>query len=111
MLATSASFVRTAAGAFGTLIFAGLCVAGATVPAQANELAYTARSEVVRTQDLNLTSAAGRDTLASRIDAAAERVCATRATDIASRADHNRCLREAVATARAQASTITTASN
>lgn len=111
MFATSTSFFRSAAGAFGTLILAGLCVAGATAPAQANEARYTVRSEVVRTQDLNLASAAGRDTLSSRIETAAERVCATQASDIASRADHNRCLRDAVATARAQISTVTAASN
>ncbi len=99
MIAASSDFARTAFGTLGTLIFAGLCLAGATAPAYAFELGRSARSEVVRTGDLNLASNAGRETLADRIEAAADRVCVTGTSDVAGRLEQSRCRRNAVAAA------------
>jgi UrcA family protein len=102
MIVDTATVTRATFGTLGTLLFAGICLAGATVPARANELGSSARTEVVRTGDLNLASPAGRDTLAGRIQAAAERVCAARPSDIAARMEQNRCLREAVGAANSR---------
>jgi UrcA family protein len=81
MIASATNASRSFVGAAATLLFAGLCIAGA--PAQA--AAHTSlsvngdgqRVAIVSHADLDLGSKAGRDTLDARIRTAARKVCTT----------------------------------
>ncbi len=98
---TNDSLIRTIAGTFGTLIFAGACLVAAAGPAAAQE---TSQSKVVSYSDLNVGSTQGRNALDARIKAAAHSVCNVGAHDLISRSQEIRCYNEAVANARAQMS-------
>ncbi len=104
----SDTVTRAVAGTIGTLVCAGLCLAGAAAPAQAETVTRTA---LVHYQDLNLASADGRATLDKRIRIASERVCASDEMTLASRTNHNRCIGNAISGAQAQLSGNVTASN
>lgn len=112
---TASSVTRATIGGFGTLFFAGLCLAGAMVPARADattaDVVQVARTETVRTADLNLAAPAGRHTLEQRIEAAARRVCDTQPGDLASRSLRAKCLKDAIADARAQMSMTVASAN
>ncbi len=101
MFATSIndSIVRATVGVFGTAVFAGLCLLGATAPAQAAE---SPRVTTVSYSDLNLSDAKGREALDTRILQAARSVCQTNSNDTASRIAESRCIREAVDAAQSQ---------
>lgn len=112
-ITTSETLARAAAGTFGTLFCAGLCLVAAAAPAApaSAETASVVRTEQVRYGDLDLASADGRATLDHRIRAASRRVCASDAVTLASRSAVNRCVDNAIGGARAQLSDTVTASN
>lgn len=94
------SVQRSIIGSIGTILCAGLCVAGAAGPAEAAE-APAARVQTVSYADLNLANAAGRAALDQRIKAAAESVCSSGLNDTAARTAESRCVRDAIAAATA----------
>ncbi len=100
MFASASNFSRTFSAAAGTLLFAGLCIGGATAPAAAHTtLGLNAAGERVATvshADLDLGSKAGRAALETRIRAAARKVCATGAHDPANATYEYQCIAEAV---------------
>lgn len=98
--------LRAVAGTLGTVIFAGICLAGAAAPAVAAE---APRAATVVTRDLNLASAHGRATLDGRIKQAARSVCTNGHGDYRARVEAARCARNAVIAARAQAYVTTAA--
>ena len=79
MFTSAKNISRNLVGAAGTLFFAGLCVAGATTPANA-QIAY-GKNEAghkvayVAYADLDLGSKAGRGRLENRLRTAAKQVC------------------------------------
>ena len=84
------------------LALAALISISATVPAFA-----APASTSVRTADLNLTSAAGRATLARRISTAAEQVCYVEGDrSLSSMANGKSCYDKAVREAQAKAASI-----
>jgi UrcA family protein len=87
------TIVRATIGVFGTAFFAGLCLVGATAPANAAE---TPRITTVSYSDLNISSAKGREALDLRILQAARSVCTTGSNDTAARIQESRCVRDAV---------------
>lgn len=98
LFATSSDTVlRTVAGTFGTALCAGVCLLGATAPAEA---APAPRAQAVSYADLNLAHASGRSALDARIKQAARSVCSTGASDLRARTDEARCIRAAVAGAQ-----------
>jgi UrcA family protein len=97
MFIVPASLSRNLLGAFGTVVFAGICLMGATAPAQASE---TPRSTIVRTADLNLATDAGRSTLAGRVRTAARAVCSGAADDLRGKQRTAGCVKSAVASAQ-----------
>jgi len=99
------SFTRTVVGTIGMAVCAGLCLVGATAPAAA----ATVRSMAVSYADLDLARAAGRATLARRIDAAAQAVCASSNIGPAAALDEAQCIRGAVIAARAKVAVPVTA--
>lgn len=90
----SRTAARAAVGTVGTVLCAGICLFGATAPAQANPA--EPRSHAVRYADLNLSSAEGRATFDRRVRNAARLVCATGDAGLHSRTAERRCMREAV---------------
>lgn len=104
MFASTQNFARTFAGAAGTLLFAGLCIAGATTPANA-QIAYGVneggrRVAEVSYADLDLGSKAGRDRLESRLRIAAKQVCRNAANDPWAMAEEYRCYKETLEASR-----------
>lgn len=101
MFATPASFSRNLLGAFGTVVFAGICLMGATAPAQASETLASAapRSAIVRTADLNLATDAGRSTFETRVRHAARTVCTGATDDLRGKQQTAACVKSAVASA------------
>lgn len=93
------TIVRATIGVFGTAFFAGLCLVGATAPANAAE---TPRVTTVSYSDLNVSSPKGREVLEQRILQAARSVCETGSNDTASRIQEARCVRDAINAAQAQ---------
>jgi UrcA family protein len=96
------SVSRSIIGGIGTILAAGLCIAGAAGPAPATEApAYvnTARVQTVSSADLNLANPAGRAALDQRIKAAAESVCSTGLNDTAAKTAESRCVKGAIAAA------------
>ena len=92
------TFLRTLVGATGTILCASICLIGATAPANAGEVS---KSRTVSYADLDLGTAAGRDTLANRINAAAHAVCnAGGSVDLATWIETDRCVRRAKASAK-----------
>ncbi len=88
------TLLRSVVGAFGTVIFAGICLAGATAPAAAAEVG--ARTTLVSYSDLNLANAKARSTLDARIRSAAHKVCNNGGGDLRARADEARCIATAI---------------
>lgn len=101
MFATSFNdtIVRAAVGVCGTVIFAGICLLGATAPAQASE---APRATMVSYGDLNLSNARGRDALELRIRQAARSVCETAGENAAARVEEAQCVRAAIQAAQAR---------
>jgi UrcA family protein len=91
--------LRAVVGTFGTVICAGVCLLGATAPANAAE---APRAKIVSYSDLNLGSAQGRTALDMRIKNAAQAVCATGLNDVQGRTTEARCIRDAVNGAQAK---------
>lgn len=103
MFASTQDFTRTLAGAAGTLFFAGLCIAGATAPAQAAQplppITYSVNAEGervahVRFADINLGSKEGQAALQTRLRIAARTVCNNGQQDPFATAAANRCYHE-----------------
>lgn len=90
----SHSLNRAIIGAAGTLVFAGLCLAGAAAPAKAAE--SVVRSKVVSYADLDLGSPQGRKSLQFRIRQAARDVCDQNSNDSWARAVEAQCFVTAV---------------
>ncbi|MEI6484963.1 MAG: UrcA family protein [Sphingomonadales bacterium] len=104
MFASASNFARTLAGAAGTLLFAGLCIAGATAPANA-QILYGVndagqRVAAVSYADLNLASKAGRATLETRIHIAARKVCNATGGDRWAQHEEGRCISNALTATR-----------
>jgi UrcA family protein len=79
MFASAKNFSRNVVGAAGTLLFAGLCIAGAAAPANA-QIAYSVSADGHRVAhvsyaDLDLGSKAGRERLENRLRTASKEVC------------------------------------
>jgi UrcA family protein len=79
MFTSAKNLSRNIVGAAGTLFFAGLCIAGATAPAQA-QIAYGKNESghkiaYVAYADLDLGSPAGRSRLENRLRTASKQVC------------------------------------
>lgn len=100
MFASTQNLARTFAGAAGTLLFAGLCIAGATAPAQAQQpkapITYSLnesgeRVAHVRFADLNLGSREGQARLEGRLRIAARNVCSNGGQDPFAVAAASRC--------------------
>lgn len=103
MFASTQNFARTFAGAAGTLLFAGLCIAGATAPAQAQQpkapITYSLndageRVAHVRFSDINLGSREGQARLDGRLRIAARTVCSNGQQDPYAAAAASRCFQE-----------------
>lgn len=92
----NSSVTRTAVGTIGMAFCAGLCLVGATAPAHAD----TVRTVTVSYADLNVSHAQGRAVLDRRLHNAARTVCSSTREGLAARADENRCVRAALATAK-----------
>ena len=104
MFASAQNFTRNLVGAAGTLLFAGLCIAGATTPANA-QIAYSVnatghRVAHVSYADLDLGSKAGRSRLESRLRTAARDVCHGSANDPWAVAEEYRCFQETLKATR-----------
>lgn len=98
MFASAKNFTRNLAGAAGTLLFAGLCIAGATAPANA-QIAYSVNESghkvaYVSYADLDLASKAGRNRLETRLRTAAKQVCHGSAYDRWAQAQEHKCFTE-----------------
>jgi UrcA family protein len=100
MFASTQNFTRTLAGAAGTLFFAGLCIAGATAPAQAQQpkapISYSVNADgeriaLVRYADINLNSREGQARLDTRLRIAARTVCSNGQQDPFATAAASRC--------------------
>ncbi len=95
---------RAVIGTVGTAFCASVCLLAAAAPAAAEPVNQT---RVVSYADLNLSTTAGRNVLANRIDQAAHAVCGAGGNaDLATWVEANRCVRAAKASA--QPSTIAT---
>ena len=103
MFASTQNFTRTLAGAAGTLLFAGLCIAGATVPAQAQQpkapISYSVNADgdriaLVRYADINLQTREGQARLETRLRIAARNVCSNGQQDPFATAAADRCFHE-----------------
>lgn len=104
MFASAKNFSRNLVGAAGTLMFAGLCIAGATAPANA-QIAYGVnetghRVAYVSYADLDLDSKAGRSRLENRMRTAAKEVCHGSASDRWVAAEEYRCFQETLKATR-----------
>ncbi len=93
---TTHSFARVAAGTAGAALFAAFCLTAAVAPAAAEPV-----SRNVSYADLNLSNAAGRAALESRIKAAARAVCQADGYDLAARNRESRCVKTAISNASA----------
>jgi len=98
------NLTRNIVGAAGTLMFAGLCIAGATAPANA-QLAYGVdaaghRVAHVSYADLDLASRSGQARLESRLRVAAKQVCRGSANDPWAVAEEYRCYQETLRASR-----------
>ncbi|WP_353215960.1 UrcA family protein [Sandarakinorhabdus sp.] len=104
MFASTRNFSQTLAGAAGTLLFAGLCIAGATAPAQADTVygvsATGHRVAHVAYADLNLASESGRALLENRLRMASKQVCRGTAFDHRANAEERRCFKETLHSTR-----------
>ena len=104
MYASAKSLSRNLAGAAGTLLFAGLCIAGATTPASA-QIAYSASQTghmvaVVSHTDLDLGSAPGRARLENRLRTASKQVCRGTAIQHWASSEEYKCFRQTLKAAR-----------
>ena len=100
MFASAKSITRNLVGAAGTLVFAGLCIAGATTPANA-QIAYSVnqsghRIAHVSYADLDMRSKAGRARLETRLRVASRNVCQTGAAHASTPAVDYRCYQDAI---------------
>lgn len=100
MFASAKSIIRNLVGAAGTIVFAGLCIAGATAPANA-QIAYGVndtghRVAYVSYADLDLGSKAGRARLETRLRVASKNVCVNDIASAASPTLQNQCFRQAL---------------
>lgn len=84
------------------LVLAALASAAVTAPAMAAPV-----SKAVRTADLNLSTAAGRDTLSRRISNAAETVCIVPGDrSLVAMVEGQKCYNRAVSAARLQVASV-----
>jgi UrcA family protein len=104
MFTSAKNISRNLVGAAGTLFFAGLCIAGATTPANA-QIAYGVsdtghKVAYVAYDDLNLGSPAGRARLENRLRTAAKKVCHGSAVDPWATAQEYKCFTETLKATR-----------
>ncbi|WP_164158003.1 UrcA family protein [Sandarakinorhabdus rubra] len=109
MIASAHPLSRSLAGVAGTLLLAGLCIAGATAPAAATPVTSQARISqnehgervaLVPHADLDLGSKEGREKLEARIRIAARKVCENSGVEPWSAFQEGRCVQEAVRNGR-----------
>lgn len=100
MIASAPTFSRSLVGAVGTLLFAGICIGGATAPATASTVhgvnEQGQRTMAVSYADLDLGSPSGRARLDTRIRDAARKVCANGAANPIETAYEYQCIAQAV---------------
>jgi UrcA family protein len=100
MIASASTFSRTLAAATGSLLFAGLCIAGAAAPAAAKQAVSInedgKRVVQISYADLDLGTKAGRATLNSRIRIAARKVCSDTSSDPWASARQHQCVMQAM---------------
>jgi UrcA family protein len=94
--AFTSTVARTVIGTAGMAFCAGICLVGATAPANAG----TVRTATVSYADLNVGRAQGRVVLDRRLHNAARSVCSSTQTGPAARIDESRCVRTALSNAR-----------
>ncbi|OSZ72197.1 hypothetical protein CAP39_02215 [Sphingomonas sp. IBVSS1] len=104
MFASAKNFSRNVVGAAGTLLFAGLCIAGATAPANA-QIAYSVNADGHRVAhvsyaDLDLASKAGRASLEYRLRTAAREVCQGQSGNPWAAAEEYQCFSETLKATR-----------
>lgn len=104
MFASAKNFTRNLVGAAGTLVFAGLCIAGATAPANA-QIVYSVnetghRVAQVSYADLDLGTKADRSRLENRLRTAARAVCHGSANDPWAVAEEYKCFTETLKATR-----------
>ena len=100
MIASANILARRVTAAAGSLLFAGLCIAGAAAPAAAQQ-AVTINEDGKRTAqvsyaDLDLGTKAGRATLEARIRIAARKVCSDNSPDPWATARQHQCVMQAM---------------
>lgn len=105
MFASAKDVTRNLIGTAGTLLFAGLCIAGATAPANAS-IAYGINAtghQVAKVSyaDLDLNSKAGRDSLESRLRVASRQVCKSGAANPWAAAEEYHCFQQTLTASRA----------
>ena len=104
MFTSAKNFSRNVVGAAGTLLFAGLCIAGATAPANA-QIAYGVndsghRVAYVAYADLDLGSPAGNATLNGRLRVAAKNVCQSNGIQPWAQTEESKCFTETLKATR-----------
>ncbi len=104
MFTTVKNLSRNLVGAAGTLLFAGLCITGATAPANA-QIAYSVNASGHRVAhvsyaDLDLASKAGQNRLENRLRTASKQVCHGSANDPWAVAEEYRCYQETLKATR-----------
>ena len=104
----STSLTHTVVAAFGTALFAGICLFGATAPAAAAPAPQTLS---VSYTDLNVASTSGRKALDMRIIHAARMICENGGNDVRSLSTEARCIDNAVAAARSKVYSATASAN
>jgi UrcA family protein len=104
MIASATNFTRSLVGTAGTLLLAGLCIAGATAPAAAHTtLDVNGQGQqvaVISYADLDLGSPDGRAALEGRIRVAARKVCTDNSPDPRSGINTFVCVQQALKTGR-----------
>ncbi len=98
------NLARTLAGLLGTMVFASICLLGATAAAYAEGREGAGRRTLVHSADLDLSHEAGRRALHRRLLTAARSVCGEASSHHSAKAAEARCIREAMQDAMAAAS-------
>ncbi len=104
MFASIQNFSRNLLGAAGTVVFAGLCIAGATTPANA-QIAYGVNENghkvaYVSYADLDLDSKIGRSRLENRLRNASKEVCHGSSNERSAAGNEYRCYQETLRATR-----------
>ncbi len=97
----TSSVTRSVVGAIGMALCAGVCLVGATAPANAEPV----RTATVHYADLDLANSAGRATLDRRLLSAARSVCTSSDSGPDAAIAEAQCIHHALVAARAKLGT------